>query len=137
MTALNYSEENKRTITEAENRRGYTYYEFTEAKVRIIATKAAAFVEDYEWRSLLQMLYPAKLICSGLFEAFLVFEIKDGRRKDPPQEHWGDLVTPGSDGVLLERFIDAISEHGIKVEESWHTVVKMGKQKREGCPDGG
>lgn len=132
MTALNYSEENKRTITEAENRRGYTYYEFTEETVRAIAAKAAAFVEEREWRSLLQMLYPDKLICSGLFEAFLVFEIKNGRRKDPPQEHWGDLVTPGSDGVLLERFIAALAEHGIEVDASWHTVVKMEKQRAEG-----
>lgn len=136
MTALNYSEENKRTITEAENRRGYAYYEFTEEAVRAIAAKAAAFVEEHEWRSLLQMLYPDKLICSGLFEAFLVFEIKNGRRKDPPQEHWGDLLTPGSDGVLLERFISTLAEHGIDVDESWHTVVKMEKQKREAAADG-
>lgn len=133
MTALNYSEENKRTITEAENRRGYNYYEFTEEAIRAIAAKAAAFVEDSEWRSLLQMLYPDKLICSGLFEAFLIFEIKNGRRKDPPQEHWSDLVTPGSDGVLLERFIAALSEHGIEVDESWHTVVEMEKRRAASC----
>lgn len=132
MTTLNYSKENKLAITEAENRRGYTYYEFTEESVRAIATKAVAFVEEREWRSLLQMLYPDKLICSGLFEAFLVFEIKNGRRKDPPQEHWSDLVTPGSDGVLLVRFIAALAEHGIEVDESWHTVLKMEKQRAEG-----
>lgn len=132
MTTLNYSEENKLAITEAENCRGYTYYEYTEEAVRAIATKAAAFVEEREWRSLLQMLYPDKLICSGLFEAFLVFEIKNGRRKDPPQEHWSNLVTSGSDGVLLERFIAALAEHGIEVDESWHTVMKKEKQREEG-----
>lgn len=132
MTALNYSEENKRTIIEAENRRGYSYYEFTEEAVRTIAAKEAIDVEDGEWRSLLQMLYPDKLICSGLFEAFLVFEIKNGRRKDPPQEHWGSLVRPGSDGVLLERFIEALAEHGIEAHKSWRAVLQRAKQKAEG-----
>ena len=132
MTALNYSEENKRTITEAENHRGYSYYEFTEEAVRAIAAKEVVDVEDSEWRSLLQMLYPDKLICSGLFEPLLVFEIRNGRRKDPPQEHWGSLVRPGSDGVLLERFIDALDEHGIKVHKSWCAVLQKARQKAEG-----
>ncbi|WP_195985354.1 hypothetical protein [Clostridium sp. D33t1_170424_F3] len=130
MTTLNYSEENKRTITEAENRRGYTYYEFTEEAIKNIAAKEVVSVEDGEWRSLLQMLYPDKLICSGLFEAFLVFEIKNGRRKDPPQEHWNSLVRPGSDGILLERFIATLEEHGIAVHESWRAVLQKAAQKR-------
>lgn len=131
MTALNYDEKNKLTITEAENGRGYAYYEFTEETVKSIAAKEATNVEEREWRSLLQMLYPDKLICSGLFEAFLVFEIKNGRRKDPPQEHWSDLVTPGSDSVLLERFIAVLAEHGIEVHESWRAALQKAKQKAE------
>lgn len=131
MVEMNYNLKNKALICEAENRRGYTYYEFTEATVKNIASKEAASVEDGEWRSLLQMLYPDKLICSGLFEAFLVFEIRNGRRKDPPQEHWGNLVTAGSDGVLLERFISALAEHGIKVHESWREALQ-GKDENNG-----
>lgn len=131
MTVLNYSEENKRTIAEAENGRGYAYYVFTEEAVKAIAAKEAMSVEGTEWRSLLQMLYPDKLICSGLFEPLLIFEIKNGRRKDPPEEHWSDLVTPGSDGVLLERFISALAEHGIEAHESWRAALQRAQQKTE------
>lgn len=119
---INYSAINKALVCGADNR-GYVYYEYTEESVRRIAAKEVSTVSDREWRSLLQMLYPDCLICSGLFEPLLVFEIKSGRRKDPPHEHWRDLVTPGSDGVLLERFIRALAGHGIEIHESWHKII--------------
>ena len=100
-------------------------------ELKFIAAKEVTSVEYSEWCSLLQTLYPDKLICSGLFELFLVFEIKNGCRKDPPQEHWGNLVTPGSDGILLERFIAALREHGIKVHESWYEALER-KNERNG-----
>ena len=131
MIEMNYNPKNKALICEAENHRGYIYYEFTEASLKFIAAKEVTSVEYSEWCSLLQTLYPDKLICSGLFELFLVFEIKNGCRKDPPQEHWGNLVTPGSDGILLERFIAALREHGIKVHESWYETLER-KNERNG-----
>ena len=129
MNNLNFNEQDKALITEAENRRGYAYYEFTEEKIREIAAKPAQDIEYKEWCCILQMLYPTGLICSGLFEPFLVFEIVNDRRKDPPKEHWGNLQRPGSSGILLERFIAALAEHGIEVHESWHKALAAGKEK--------
>lgn len=134
MIEINYNPQNKALICEAENHRGYTYYEFTEESVKAIASKEISSVSDREWRSFLQMLYPDKLICSGLFESFLVFEIRNGRRKDPPQEHWGNLLTVGSNGVLLERFISALVEHGIKVHESWREALQGKDEHNETRP---
>ncbi len=128
MTSINFSEKDKTMICEAD-RRGYSYYEFTKESVKAIAVKEIRNVEDHEWRSLLQMLYPDKLICSGLFEPFLVFEIQNGCRKDPPKEHWRNLTAPGSDGVLLERFISALAEHGIEAHESWLKLLNTAKQQ--------
>ena len=137
---INYSAINKALVCGADNR-GYVYYEYTEESVRRIAAKEVSTVSDREWRSLLQMLYPDCLICSGLFEPFLVFEITNGRRKDPPQEHWDSLVAPGSDGILLERFIAVLREHGIKVHESWYEAlhrlleITNDRERCAFCPD--
>lgn len=119
MTELNFKAEDKATVQQAG-----IHYDFTEEKARKIAAKDARDVDYKEWCSLLQMLYPGTLICSGIFDPFLVFEIKNGRRKDPPKEHWRSLTEPGSDGVLLERFKNALSEHGITVHESWSQLCK-------------
>lgn len=128
MYDLNFNKNDKAIITEAENRRGYVYYEFTEESVRAIADKQAYSVVYEEWCSLLQMLYPTRLICSGLFEPFLLFDIVNGRRKDPPTEHWGSLSKPGTDGILLERFIAALEENGIKPHDSWYKVLSKSKE---------
>lgn len=114
MTALNFKPEDKAAVQQAG-----IYYDFTEEKTREIAAKNARDVTYEEWCSLLQMLYPSTLICSGLFDPFIVFEVKNGRRKDPPKEHWRNLDEPGSNGILFNRFIKAITEHGIVVHESW------------------
>ena len=136
MNNLNFNEQDKALITEAENKRGYTYYEFTEEKIREIAAKPAQTIEYKEWCCLVQMLYPRGLICSGLFDPFLVFDIVDGKRKDPPRWHWGDLQSPGGDGsILLGRIIRALAEHGIEVHESWHKALAAGKEKNNAKND--
>lgn len=119
MTELNFRQEDKAAVEKAG-----IHYDFTEEKTREIAAKDVRAVEYKEWCSLLQMLYPGTLICSGLFEPFLVFEVKDGRRVDPPKEHWPSLNKPGTGGVLLEQFILALQEHGIEVNESWKQLCK-------------
>ena len=120
---LSFDQKDKELIVQAENNRGYTYYEFTVEKTKDIAAKPVREVDYNEWCSLLQMLYPNRLICSGIFDPFLVFEIVDGKRKDPPKEYWPSINREGSSGVLIERFISALAEHGIKPHDSWYEVL--------------
>lgn len=127
MIELNFKAENKMHV-EGEKYHNYSYYDFNEQSVREIASKHAKDVTGHEWYSLVQMLYPKNLITSGLFDAFLVFDIINRKRKDPPKEYWNDLVTPGSDGVLLERIISALSEHKIDVHESWKIALKRASE---------
>ena len=120
---LHFKQEDKERIVQAENNRGYNYYEFTPEKIKAIAAKPVREVEYDEWCCFVQLLYPAGLICSGLFEPFLVFEIVDGKRKDPPNEHWPSLNRAGSDGVLIERFIGVLAAHGIKAHDTWYELL--------------
>lgn len=117
---LNFREEDKAAVEAT----GYSYYDFTEEKVREIAKKGAKEVTYKEWCCLLQMLYPRCMIASGLFEPFLVFEVRNGKRKDPPKEHWPDLVNEGSAGVLLEGFVNFLDTEGITTHPSWRKLCK-------------
>lgn len=131
---LNYERTDKVLIEEAENKRGYSYYEFTEESIKSISKKELKDVTSHEWRSLLQMLYPQGLICSGLFEPLLVFKIENGKRIDPPYEHWFSIDEKGSNGIPLERFISALEGSNISVNESWKTHLVKAKKKSEEKP---
>lgn len=125
---LNFKIEDKNLITSEKNH-NYRYYEFTEDTCKTIASKHVNDVDSDEWYSLVQMLYPNRLICSGLFESFLAFEIRDGKRIDPPMEHWGNLVSEGSDGVLLHRIIDVLNSNCIEEHPSWAETLKAAEEK--------
>lgn len=132
MNSLNFKQENRKRIEDAENKR-YAYFGFTEESCREIAAKPLKEVSTSEWRSLVQMIYPGNLICSGLFEPFLVFDItKAGKRKDPPKEHFPSLDQTGSDGVLLPRIIDALVENGCEPHETWKVHAAKAAQAGEG-----
>jgi hypothetical protein len=126
MTAFDFNQEDKARI-EGEKHHNYTYYEFTEQSIRAISAKHVKDVESREWYTLVQMLYPENLICSGLFDSFLVFDIINQKRKDPPKEAYADLVTAGKKSMLLERIIATLNEGGIEPHESWKSVLAKSK----------
>jgi len=123
MIELNFKQENKAHI-EGEKNHSYSYYDFTEKSVREIANKDAHDVTGREWCSLVQMLYPENLISSGLFDAFLIFDIVKQKRKDPPKEHFYSLTDKENNGILLEHIISVIEEHGITVHKSWKAALE-------------
>ena len=122
---LNYKIEDKNKI-EKSNR--YKYYEFTEDKIKKIIEKDIKEVNNEEWRLLIQMLYPNKLICSGLFQAILIFETnKNGKRIDPPEEAYDSVNEKNIDNqeTLLERIIKHINENSTFIfHESWCNYAK-------------
>jgi hypothetical protein len=77
------------------------------------------------------MLYPENLICSGLFDAFLVFDIINATRKDPPKEAYANLTTTVKKSALLERIIAALNEGGIEPHESWRIALAKSKGAEE------
>lgn len=63
MVELNFTAEDKAAVEKVG-----IHYDFTEEKTREIAAKDVRAVEYKEWCSLLQMIYPGTLICSGLYQ---------------------------------------------------------------------
>lgn len=117
---MNYKEEDKALIKSA----GYIYYGFTEEKVRKIITKEIEDVTNNEWRTLIQMLYPNKMIGSGLIDSVLIFTIsqKTHRRVDPPLRAYRDVQdNRGKEGSLLNQIYNALKKAGLEdaIHESW------------------
>lgn len=117
---MNYKEEDKALIESA----SYTYYVFTEEKVRKIIAKEIKGVTNNEWRTLIQMLYPNKMVGSGLIDSVLIFTIsqKTHRRVDPPLRAYGDMQDKrGKEGSLLNQIYNALKKAGLEdaIHESW------------------
>lgn len=117
---MNYKEEDKALIEGA----GYMYYVFTEEKVRKIIAKEIKGVTNNEWRTLIQMLYPNKMVGSGLIDSVLIFTIsqKTHRRVDPPLRAYRDLYdNRGKEGSLLNQIYNVLKKAGLEdvIHESW------------------
>lgn len=125
---MNYKEEDKALIKSA----GYIYYDFTEEKVRKIIAKEIEDVTNDEWRTLIQMLYPNKMVGSGLFDGVLIFTIsqKTHRRVDPPLRAYGDVQdNRGKEGSLLNQIYNALKKAGLEdaIHESWKKELLGGE----------
>jgi len=125
---MNYKEEDKALIKSA----GYIYYDFTEEKVRKIIAKKIKEVTNNEWRTLIQMLYPNKMVGSGLIDSVLIFTIsqKTHRRVDPPLRAYGDVQdNRGKEGSLLNQIYNALKKAGFEddIHESWKKELLGGE----------
>lgn len=125
---MNYKEEDEALIEGA----GYIYYGFTEEKVREIIAKEIEDVTNDEWRTLIQMLYPNKMIGSGIFDRALIFTInpKTHGRVDPPLKAYRDLYdNRGKEGSLLNQIYNALKKAGLEdaIHESWKKELLGGE----------
>lgn len=127
---LDYKEEDKKLIESGR----YRYYDFTEEIIEKIVSKHIKDVENEEWRTLLQMLYPKNMIGNGLFQPILIFKInKNGKRVDPPLEAYNKLNDMKENTCLLFKIIEHIENNSnLKINDSWYeTKEKILKQNKE------
>ena len=105
---INFKEENKKMVEKDR----YSYYDFTEEKIKLIVSKNVNEVTNEEWRMLIQMLYPKSMIGSGLFQPILIFSInKNGKRIDPPKEAYNNITDLKENSCLFFRIIDYIEKN--------------------------
>lgn len=93
----------------------YTYYAFTKETIEAIASKNVIDLVYKEGAILVQALYPNNLICSGLFDKFLIFECSHGNRIDPPLVAFYNI----DNKELCKKIIDFFEAEQIKYHESW------------------
>lgn len=68
------------------------------------------------------MIYPRRMIASGLFQPILIFKIsKNGKRIDPPLEAYNKINEIKENDCLLFRIMDHIEKHSnLKIDKSWY-----------------
>ena len=125
---LTINEEYKKVITEAERGR-YNYFDFSKEKIQEIALKDLKDLKYNDAACLVQALYPQYLIGSGLFDGFLMFEIKKGVRVDPPKYCYGNLTSYLNNdkktkfNYLAAEIIDLFKNNNIEYNQDWHKLL--------------
>lgn len=119
---MNDSKENYESV-EKFNR----YYHYNIETIEKIVSKDVRTLDNEEWRTLIQMIYPDKMIASGLFQPILIFKVrKDGKRIDPPIEAYDSVdQVKGIGDCLIFRIIDFIeSNSNLKLNNTWYEIRK-------------
>lgn len=102
----------------------YDYYDFSREKVQEIANKDIGEVGG-DVRILVQALFPQHLQCSGLFDGFILFNVVDGVRIDPPVYwyHSCSSYLNNDNKAKVNRLADEIKDlfesNGIQYSEGW------------------
>lgn len=105
-------------------KRRYGYYDFSKEKVEEIASKNVEEVGN-DVRILVQALFPEYLLCSGLFDGFLLFNVVDGVRIDPPVYYYCvvNSYLNNDNEAKVNRLADEIKDlfesNGIQYSEGW------------------
>lgn len=118
---MEYKEENKKLV-ELSGR--YKYYDFNEEMIKEIVKKDIQDVTPIEWRTLIQMIYPTRMIGSGLVHSILIFKM----RKDGVKillEDYNSLDKIKNQDCLLFKIVRHIKENSkIKLHNSWNKTIK-------------
>ena len=81
---LTIDEETKKIITSAEGGR-YSYFDYSKKIIKEIVSKDVKEIKWHDVAIIVQALFSKYLICSGIIDCFLMFEIKNNKRSDPPK----------------------------------------------------
>lgn len=128
---LNINNQLKEVIITAEKGR-YSYFDFNKDVIEKIAQKSLA-KDDLKVTDcfyLVQALFPQYLVCSGLFDCFLLFEIKNNYRVDPPIYYYHNLSAYLNNNEnckynrLVDEIIDLFKKNNIKYHEDWDKYLK-------------
>ena len=118
---MNYKKEDKEYIEKSGR---YAYYDFTEKGVERIVGTNVENVSSYDWKRLIQMIYPTNMIGSGLFQPILIFRIgKNGKRIDPPIEAYDSLDDIKNGTCLFFKIIEHIEKNSnVEIDYIWYEL---------------
>lgn len=115
----------------------YDYFEFSREKIQEIASKDIAEINYKDAATLVQALFPNYLICSGLFDSFIMFETRNGIRIDPPKYWYRNLRSYLNNNEelkynrLIDEMIDLFNQNDIVPHQSWLDFCNMLKEEEK------
>lgn len=126
---LEMNKDFKENIISAENGR-YTYYDYDLQTIKDIAKVNPQTELTYNnAATLVQVLFPEYLVCSGLFDSFIMFKVKDGRRGVSPKYCYRSLDSylnnnDKKDNLLIEEIVDLFKQNNIDYNKMWNEVLE-------------
>lgn len=112
----------------------YCYYDFDRSMVENIAKKNDDELTDRDFRVLVQSLFPQYLLCSGLFDSVVLFDVIDGVRIDPSKYCYRNIYSylNNDNEVKVNRLINEIEElfklNNIACSDDWTKSFKKSKE---------
>lgn len=115
----------------------YDYFHFSN---KIVEEIAETPIEKFTWGQaavIMQALFPNNLICSGLFDSFLIFEVENGNRIDPPKFYYRSLSSRVNNCDnkqqlrLIEVMLKLFETNNIKCHESWISYCEKYNKENE------
>lgn len=128
---LEMNKDFKENIISAENGR-YTYYDYDLQTIKDIA-KVDPTADEFTYNNaatLVQALFPEYLICSGLFDCFVIFKIGNGYRVNPPKYCYRSLDSylnnnnEKKDNLLIEEIVDLFKQNKIIYNKKWDEALE-------------
>ena len=127
---LEMNKDFKENIISAENGR-YTYYDYDLQTIKDIAKVDPHNELTYNnVATLVQVLFPEYLVCSGLFDSFIMFKVKNGRRSDSPKYCYRSLDSylnnnnDKKDNLLIEEIVDLFKQNNIDYNKIWDEALE-------------
>ena len=135
--SLVMNEDYKKIITSAENGR-YRYHDYSKEIIQEIANKNTEGLYCNDINPIVQALFPQYLICSGLWDNFLMFEIKDNERANSPKYSYLDVGSyldndkEAKCNLLMEEILDLFYENKLSIHPCWIKALATVKEELEG-----
>lgn len=136
---LEMNEDFKKEITSAEGGR-YNYFDYDFQTIEKIA-KVDPTTDEFTYNNaatLVQALFPEYLICSGLFDCFVIFKIGNGYRVNPPKYCYSNLASYLNNNetkkynLLIEEIIDLFKKNNIAYNKIWDELLnKVNNKSKE------
>ncbi len=127
---LEMNKDFKENIISAENGR-YIYYDYDLQTIKDIAKVDPQNELTYNnVATLVQVLFPEYLVCSGLFDNFIMFKVKNGRREDSPKYCYRSLDSylnnnnDKKDNLLIEEIVDLFKQNNIDYNKIWDEALE-------------
>lgn len=134
---LEMNKDFKENIIFAENGR-YTYYDYDLQTIKDIAKVDPQKELTYNnVATLVQVLFPEYLVCSGLFDNFIMFKVKNGRREDSPKYCYRSLDSylnnnnDKKDNLLIEEIVDLFKQNNIDYNKIWDEALERIKGEKK------
>lgn len=116
---------------------GYSYFGFEKTTIEGLAKRSVNSLKYNECCHIIQCLYPEFLVCSGLFDPFILFKVSDtGKRIDPPVASWRSLTHRQNEDrettpFLIETILLLFKNNAIEPHSSWKELLETAKEQEE------